>query len=235
MPTPIVAAPCPPPTCNLVPRDVEALVVEWEVYAGQFLSAFARADQAIWGHRYLQALVSNHPRKSIEPLALAHGFPIRSMQAFIGESSWRTAPLLQRHQQLVAHTLGEDDAVILVDESGLPKQGQHSAAVAPQYCGALGKVANCQVGVFLGYASRQGYTLLDGQLFVPEGWFAEDQATLREEVGMPAELSFKTKPELAVELVQALMQRKVIRARWLAADALYGDILSTGIHLLFVV
>lgn len=223
MPTPIVAATCPAPDCNLVPRDVEALVVELAVYAGQFLSAFARADQAIWGHRYLQALVSNHPRKSIEPMALAHGFPIRSMQAFIGESSWRTAPLLQRHQQLVAHTLGEDDAVILIDESGLPKQGQHSAAVAPQYCGALGKVANCQVGVFLGYASRQGYTLLSGQLFVPEGWFADDQATLREEVGMPADLTFKTKPELAVELVQALMQRKVIRARWLAADALYGD------------
>src|SRR3954464_13791245 len=63
--------------------------VRWSV-----LSAFARADQAIWGHRYLQGLVSNHPRKSIEPIALAHGFPIRSMQAFIGESSWRIAPLL---------------------------------------------------------------------------------------------------------------------------------------------
>src|SRR5437773_414822 len=140
-------------------------------------------------------------RKSIEPMALAHGFPIRSMQAFIGESSWRTAPLVQRHQQLVAHTLGEADAVILVDESGLPKQGQHSAAVAPQYCGALGKVANCQVGVFLGYASRTGYTLLDGQLFVPEGWFADEQAAMRAEVGMPADLTFKTKPALAVELV----------------------------------
>lgn len=223
MPTPIVAATCPTPECNLVPRDVEALVVELEGYAGLFLSAFARADQAIWGHRYLQGLVSNHPRKSIEPMALAHGFPIRSMQAFIGESSWRTAPLVQRHQQLVAHTLGEDDAVILVDESGLPKQGQHSVAVARQYCGALGKVANCQVGVFLGYASRAGYTLLDGQLFVPEGWFADEQATVREEVGLPAALTFKTKPELAVDLVQALMQRKVVRARWLAADALYGD------------
>ena len=223
MPTPIVAATCPLPECNLVPRDVESLVVELEAYTGLFLSAFARADQAVWRHRYLQGLISDHPRKSIEPMALAHGFPIRSMQAFIGESSWRTAPLLQRHQQLVAHTLGEDDAVILVDESGLPKQGQHSAAVAHQYCGALGKVANCQVGVFLGYASRKGYTLLSGQLFVPEGWFADDQATLREEVGMPAELTFKTKPELAVELVQALMQRNVVRARWVAADALYGD------------
>ena len=223
MPTPIVAATCPAPACNLVPRDIEALVVDLQAYAGLFLSAFARTDQAIWGHRYLQGLVGNHPRKSIEPMALAQGFPIRGMQAFIGDSPWRTAPLVQRHQKLVAQTLGEDDAVILVDESGLPKQGQHSAAVAHQYCGALGKVANCQVGVFLGYASRKGYTLLDGQLFVPEGWFAEEYAELREEVGIPAEVRFKTKPEVAVELVQALMQRKVILARWLAADALYGD------------
>src|SRR5436309_13667628 len=105
----------------------------------------------------------------------------------------------------------------------MPKQGSHSPALAPQYCGALCKVADCQVGVYLGYASRKVYTLLDGQLFVPECWFADDHATLRDEVGMPSELTFKTKPELAVEQVQDLIGRKVVPARWLAADALYGD------------
>ena len=223
MPTTIVAATCPVPACNLVPRDVESLVADLAAYAEQFLPDFSRADQASWAHRYLQGLVSDQPRKSIEPMAWAQGFPIRSMQAFIGQSPWRTAPLVQRHQQLVAQSLGEEDAVILVDESGMPKQGQHSAAVAPQYCGALGKLANCQVGVYLAYASRTGYTLLDGQLFVPERWFADDHAAVRDEVGMPSELTFKTKPELAVDLVQALLKRKVVPARWLAADALYGD------------
>jgi len=205
MPTPIVAATCPVPACNLAPRDVEALVADLVAYTATFLPDFSRKDQASWAYRYLQGLVSDHPRKSIEPMALAHGFPIRSMQAFIGERPWRTAPLVQRHQLLVAQTLGEDDAVILVDESGMPKHGQHSAAVAPQYCGALGKLANCQVGVYLGYASRKGYTRLDGQLFVPEGWFADDHTAMRKEVGMPADLTFKTKPELAVDLVQALL------------------------------
>jgi SRSO17 transposase len=223
MPTPIVAATCPVPACNLAPRDVESLVADLVAYTDAFLPDFSRKDQAPWAYRYLQGLVSDHPRKSIEPMAVAHGFPIRSMQAFIGASPWRTAPLVQRHQLLVAQTLGEDDAVILVDESGMPKQGQHSAAVAPQYCGALGKLANCQVGVYLGYASRKGYTLVDGQLFVPEGWFADDHAALRLEVGMPADLTFKTKPELAVDLVQALLKRATVPARWLAADALYGD------------
>jgi SRSO17 transposase len=223
MPTTIVAATCPVPACNLAPRDVESLVTDLAAYADAFLPDFSRKDQAPWAYRYLQGLVSDHPRKSIEPMAVAHGFPIRSMQAFIGASPWHTAPLVQRHQLLVAQTLGEDDAVILVDESGMPKQGQHSAAVAPQYCGALGKLANCQVGVFLGYASRKGYTLLDGQLFVPQGWFAADHAALRLEVDMPAEVTFKTKPELAVDLVQALLKRATVPARWLAADALYGD------------
>src|SRR5215213_6703079 len=226
MPTAIVAAvaaTCPLPICNLTPRDVESLVTDLAAYVAQFLPDFSRKDQASWAHRYLQGLVSNHPRKSIEPMAIAHGFPIRSMQAFIGESPWPTAPLVYRHQLLVAQTLGEEDAVILVDESGMPKQGQHSAAVAHQYCGALGKLTNCQVGVYLGYASRKGYTLLAGQLFVPEGWFADEQASLRDEVGIPADLTFKTKPQLAVELVRDLMAHKGVPARWLAADALYGD------------
>ncbi len=219
MPTTIVAATCPVPACNLAPRDVEALVA----HSDHFLSAFPRKDQGPSAHRYLQGLVSAHPRKSIEPMALAHGFPIRSMQAFIGDSPWRTAPIVQRHQLLVAQTLGEDDAVLLVDESGMPKQGPHSAAGAPQYCGALGKVANCQVGVDVGYASRTGYTLLSGQLFVPEGWFADDHAALRDEVGRPSDLTFKTKPEVAVDLIGAIVKRKVLPARWVAADARYGD------------
>jgi SRSO17 transposase len=223
MPTTIVTATCPVPSCNLAPRDVEALLADLAAYADQFLPVFPRKDQQPWAHRYLQGLLSDHPRKSIEPIALAHGFPIRSMQAFIAESPWPTAPILHRHQQLVAQTLGEQDAVLLVDESAMPKQGQHSAAVAHQYCGALGKLANCQVGVFLGYASRKGYTLLDGQLFVPQNWFADDHAAVREEVGMPSDLTFKTKPQLAVELIEVIAKRKVLSARWVAADALYGD------------
>jgi SRSO17 transposase len=223
MPSTIVTATCPVPSCNLAPRDVEALLADLAAYADQFLTVFPRKDHQPWAHRYLQGLLSDHPRKSIEPIALAHGFAIRSMQAFIAQSPWPTAPILHRHQQLVTQTLGEQDAVLLVDESAMPKQGQHSAAVAHQYCGALGKLANCQVGVFVGYASRKGYTLLDGQLFVPENWFADDHAAVREEVGMPSDLTFKTKPQLAVELIEVIVKRKVLSARWVAADALYGD------------
>jgi DDE superfamily endonuclease len=223
MPPTIVADTCPAPSCNLSPRDVEALSMHLETYATQFLHTFARADQAQWAYRYLRGLLSDLPRKSIEPIALAFGLKIRAMQAFISESPWESTPVLHTHQQVVAQTLGEDDGVLLVDESGLPKQGGHSVGVAPQYCGALGKIANCQVGVYVGYASRRGYTLLSGQLFVPECWFADPHATLREAVGMPSDLTFLTKPQLALQLVQAIVERRTVPVRWVAADALYGD------------
>ena len=223
MPTTIVAATCPVPMCNLTPQDVKLLLADLAAYADQFRPAFARTDQAHWAHRYLQGLVSQHPRKSIEPMALAHGFPIRGMQAFIGESPWKIAPILQHHQRLVAQTLGEPDGVVLIDESGMPKQGSHSVGVARQYCGALGKVADCQVGVFVGYASRKGYTLLDGRLFVPACWFAADHAQLRADVGLPPDLTFQTKPHVAIALVQDLIARAVVPVRWVVADALYGD------------
>ena len=77
-------------------------------------------------------------------------------------------PLLAIHQQIVAETLGEPDGVVLIDESGVVKQGEHSVGVAHQYCGSVGKVANSQVGVYLGYVSRKGYSVIAGRLFMPE-------------------------------------------------------------------
>jgi len=223
MPTTIVAPTCPLPPCNLTVQDVETLRPELAAFVDLFADCFARADQHTWAHRYLQGLLSDLPRKSIEPIALAHDFPIRGMQAFIGESPWQPAPLLEQQQVLAAQTLGAEDGVLLVDESGMPKQGLHSAAVARQYCGALGKVTTCQVGVFVGYASTKGYTIVDGQLFVPECWFDDAHQALRQEVGMPTDLTFQTKPQLAVQLVQAVVDRGVLPVRWVVADALYGD------------
>jgi SRSO17 transposase len=113
----------------------------------------------------------------------------------------------------MAQTLGDEDGVLLVDESGMPKQGLHSVGVARQYCGALGKVTSCQMGVFIGYATTKGCILVDGRLFVPECWFDDDHGTLRAEVGMPAELTFQTKPQLAVQLLEAIVKRGVLQAR----------------------
>lgn len=220
----IVAPTCPLPQCNLTVTDIQALLPALEGYVEHFKRTFARRDQHVWAYRYLQGLLATLPRKSCEPIALALGLSARQMQAFIAESSWSNLAVLAQHERLVAHSLADaDDGVFLIDESGIPKQGQHSAGVAHQYCGALGKVCSAQVGVFVGYASRKGYTLVAGQLFVPQEWFGEQMAQMRQEVGLPTDLTFHTKPQIAVNLLQAIAARGSLPGRWVAADALYGN------------
>ena len=123
----------------------------------------------------------------------------------------------------MAETLGEADGVAIIDESGVVKQGDDSVGVAAQYCGSVGKVANSQVGVYLGYASRKGYSLIEGQLFMPEAWLDDEHTAKREACGVPEELEFQTKPEIGLELLRRAIQRGDLPFEWVAADELYGD------------
>jgi SRSO17 transposase len=219
----IVLDTCPAPECNLTPRDVSGLLDHLAAYHAHFAPAFARSDQTERAEMYLRGLLSACERKSIEPMALHLGVPIRPLQHFISQSTWSIEPIVAQHQLLVGSTLVEEDGTFLVDECGVVKQGHDSVGVAPQYCGSVGKVANSQLGVYLGYASRKGYTLLDGRLFIPELWFSEAYADKREATGMPTTLESKTKPEIALELLRQALARGSVSARWLAADALYGN------------
>ncbi len=123
----------------------------------------------------------------------------------------------------VHYTLGEEDGVALIDESSVVKQGHESVGVAAQYCGSVGKIANGQVGVYLGYASRKGYSLIEGQLFMPDEWFEEEHVERRSACGVPEDLVYKTKPEIGLELLQKAVKRGQLPFHWVAADALYGD------------
>jgi len=223
MSTRIIAETCPAPECNLSPKDVEQFVEELWAYHEQFTPAFRRPEQARWSEVYLRGLLGDSPRKTMERIALDLGVNVRDLQYFIGQSQWGQEPVVAIHQWLVGETLGEPDGVALIDESGIVKQGDDSVGVARQYCGSVGKVANSQVGVYLGYVSSQGYSAIDGRLFMPEQWFSEAYADKREACGVPAELTFKTKPEIAVELVQDAIRRGSLPFQWVAADELYGD------------
>src|SRR5919108_3253094 len=97
---------------------------------------------------------------------------------------------------LVAEEMGDPEGILMVDETGFSKKGKDSVGVARQYCGPLGKVENCQVGVFAGYASPQGYALVDKRLCLPEVWFTEAYAARRAKCRVPQELSFQSKPQL---------------------------------------
>jgi SRSO17 transposase len=187
------------------------------------MPAFRRPEQAAAAHVYLHGLLGEQPRKTTERIALTQGVNVRDLQHFIGQSRWSIEPVIARQHQLIADTLGDPDGVVIIDESGVVKQGTASVGVAPQYCGAVGKIANCQVGVYLGYCSPKGYTLADGRLFVPEAWFDDAHADARSACGIPEDVTFQTKPEVALALLQDAVRRGSLPFRWVAVDALYGD------------
>lgn len=223
MPMGIVTDTCPAPECNLTQQDIEQIVDEMTSYVELFEPAFQRTEQLEWSKVYLRGLLGDAPRKNIEQMALGLEENVRSMQHYIGQSTWKQGPVIAIHQGLVAETLGEEAGVALIDESGVVKQGDDSVGVAAQYCGSVGKVANSQVGVYLGYASRQGYSLIEGHLFMPEAWFDDEHAAKRIACGVPEELQFQTKPEIGLELLKRAIQRGDLPFQWVAADELYGD------------
>jgi SRSO17 transposase len=212
-----------PPQLVLTPEEIEELADELVDYHAQFADLYYRIEQAHWGCKYLQGLMLPIERKAVQPMAMAlEGGNIQAMQQFIGQGRWQDEKLLQKHWQLVDETLGEEDGVYIVDESGFPKKGEHSVGVARQWCGVLGKVANCQVGVFGAYVSRRGYTLVDRRLFLPEEWFDEDHYERWEKCGIPDETTFQTKPEIALQMLQAVVAHGDLRFRWVTCDELYG-------------
>ncbi|HEU0292167.1 MAG TPA: IS701 family transposase [Anaerolineales bacterium] len=207
-------------------QDGRHAVNELIGYHRQFEQFFRRQEQSDWSWFYLCAQLSNLERKTIEPMVLlllgAHPHAVRNLQRFMSESSWDCRPPMIHLQALVAKWLGERDAVVIVDGSGFPKQGKHSIGVAHQYCGHLGKIANCQQGVFLAYASRQGYSFLDERLYLPQEWFAADHRQKRQACGLPAAVKFQTEAELALEMLQELNERGVVPFQWVAYDESYG-------------
>jgi len=160
MPMGIVTDTCPAPECNLTQQDIEQFVDEMTNYVELFEPVFQRTEQLEWSKVYLHGLLGDAPRKNIEQMALGLEENVRGMQHYIGQSTWKQEPVITIHQDLVAETLGETDGVALIDESGVVKQGDDSVGVAAQYCCSVGKVANSQIGVYLGYASRKGYSLV---------------------------------------------------------------------------
>ena len=223
MPMGIVTETCPAPECNLSKKDIEQFLEEMTEYVEMFEPAFQRVEQMVWSQAYLRGLLGDAMRKNVERMALEQGQNVRSMQHFISQSGWKAEPVIGIHQHLVAETLGEADGVAIIDESGVVKQGDDSVGVAAQYCGSVGKVANSQVGVYLGYASRKGYSLIEGQLFMPEAWCDDEHTAKREACGVPKELEFQTKPEIGLELLRRAIQRGDLLFEWVAADELYGD------------
>src|SRR5215210_8742043 len=155
-------------------------------YAREYRPLFPRSDQFKQGRVYLHGLLLDGERKSIEPLSRrVPGGNEQNLQQFINQSPWDPAPILAAYRARMAETFAADDGVIVIDDTGFPKQGKHSVGVARQYSGTLGKRANCQVATSLHYASARGDYPLALRLYLPEAW-ASDPERL-EQARVPSE------------------------------------------------
>jgi SRSO17 transposase len=175
---------------------VEGFLEELWEFQSAFHDCFARSEPRAHFFDYMVGQCSKLERKSIEPMALqVDGGTIRGLQRFISDVRWDEEQMRWNYHQLVAEEMGEPDGVLMFDETGFVKKGKDSVGGARQYCGTRGKVENCQVGVFAGYASRQGYALVDKRFFLPEAWFTEPYAARRGRCGVPPEVTFQSKPQ----------------------------------------
>lgn len=205
---------------GLRPRELRRVRGRLVEFAEEMFAPMQRKDQRRWGEVYLRGLMLDGRRKSIEPMAqrLPDGDE-QCLQQFVNQSPWDWAPVRARLARRMQREL-EPEAWI-VDDTGFPKFGCHSVGVARQYCGALGKVANCQVGVSVNAATDEASCPLDWRLFLPEEW--DDDEERRSRAHVPEGVHHRPKWELALELIDELRSWG-LEPPLISADGGFGDI-----------
>ena len=199
-------------------------LLPWEqeltAFKSQLSSAFGRAELRRSASAFIDGLLSGVARKTGWQLAEQAGLerPYR-LQSLLGRSSWQADRLRDLVQADVLASLGDAGGVLVVDETGFLKKGTHSVGVARQYSGTAGRVENCQVGVFVAYASRFGQALIDRRLYLPEAW--ANDAARRRGAAVPETVAFQTKPVIAAEMIALALDAGAACA-FVLADALYG-------------
>src|SRR5262245_17387621 len=195
----------------MTPDDVRAAAEQLVDFHERFALLFGKAQAQDHAYDYLKGLLVCPERKSVEPIALlvGHG-DVSGLQKFLGAGPWQDDEVMAEAQslfvdELVPSATGSPTGVVgVIDESAFGKKGVHSAGVARQHNGRLGKEDNCQVGVFLIGVTPAGSALLDHRLFLPESWCepTREAKGRRAKAHIPEDLAFRTKPRIAAELVR---------------------------------
>jgi SRSO17 transposase len=200
-------------------------LVDWEAELSalkQFIApAFRRMEQRGSAGAFIEGALSDAERKTGWMLAeqAGHARPYR-LQSLLGRSSWSADRLADLVRRYAMDALGDLSGVLVVDETGFLKKGSHSVGVARQYSGTAGRIENCQVGVFVAYASRYGYALIDRRLYLPKEWAENPERRTKAQI--PDDLAFATKPAMAREMIARILDEGVPCA-FVLADALYGS------------
>ena len=180
-----------------------------ESFLGELTEPMGRSERAHWARVYVQGLLLDGQRKSVEPMAeRIPGADVQALRQFLSQSPWEVAEVQRRLALKVVDTLSEPELWIL-DETSFPKAGEHSVGVACQYCGALGKIANCQVAVSLHWSGAQASCPLSWRLYLPEEWLKDSERAA--EVKLPAGLKYQSKTDLALELIDQALAWKLPR------------------------
>jgi SRSO17 transposase len=203
-------------------RTVRSWAKELDALSERIAPRFSRIEARRRVRTYLRGLLGSVERKNSWQMAEALGESTPyGVQHLLGRANWGADEVRDDLREYVIEHLGdEQEAILVVDETGFLKKGIHSVGVKRQYTGTAGKRENCQVGVFLAYACAQGQAFIDRELYLPEEW-AEDKER-RERAGVPEEIGFVTKPKLARGMLQRAFGAGV-EAAWVVADSVYGD------------
>jgi len=202
-------------------KQLRRLKPELDIFLERYLPLFGRPENHEHAQRFVHGLLGGHERRNVENIAEAvDGGVVRTLQKFVAQGMWDGDVVLHELRSHVNECLGNEDGTINVDETGFAKKGEKSVGVKRQYSGTLGRVENCQIGVFANYCSTRGHTMIDRRLYLPKEW-AEDTSR-REEAGVPAGVIFRTKPELALEMIQVAITEG-LHFRWVGGDCVYGD------------
>lgn len=204
--------------CEVVPEELLECLGRLKKFLAPFSGFFGRSEMREHGEDFVRGLLSDLERKSVEPIAERAGKHRRGMQRFIGAGGWDHRPVTEELCRQVGGEIGTPEGIIVLDPSAFIKKGYDSVGVSRQWCGRTGQIENCQLGVFMGYVSEQGHTLVDMRLFLPKGWIADSDG--REKCRVPEGLEYRTTRELGLEMI--LERRRHLPHAWIVGDDEFG-------------
>jgi SRSO17 transposase len=196
------------------PRILRGVLPRLERFLDPFVESLQRSEQGQHAHTYVAGLVSDLEYKNVESIAYLHDQERQPLQQFIGQSPWEHQPWLTELARQVGQQLGSPDGVLVCDPSAFAKKGQASVGVQRQWCGRLGKIDNCQVGLYLAYVGRSEHALVDVRLYLPKEWAQDKQR--RAQAGVPRSVRFRTRHELFLEMLDE--RGPLLPHAWISGD-----------------
>jgi SRSO17 transposase len=203
---------------TITPDAVQDCSDRLTAFLQRYLPRFYRVEQRATATLVIRGHLSGMERKTCEPIAIEAGLPRKPIQFFVGAGKWDDEAVMAELRTHVREELADPDGVVVIDPSAFPKKGTESCGVARQWCGRLGKVDNCQVGVYLAYATGAGYAPLDRRLYLPEEW-ANDEAR-RKKCHVPTDVKFREKWQIALDLLDRSLPG--LSHRWIVGDDEFG-------------